>query len=142
MQFKQKLVYIALGVLLVFAGQFALYLVTNNATADQHEKQGNTIKHHRTIRISSGQTQQAMLLAKEITEYVNKTYPQTVVTVYTEEFGNLGTIHWFADYKDLATLERVRAQILADEGYGDLIGKATDLFIEGSGHDTLMISIP
>jgi uncharacterized protein (DUF1330 family) len=44
MQLKQKMTYIALGVLLVLGWQLATQLVIFPATADHHKKMGNSIK--------------------------------------------------------------------------------------------------
>ncbi|MBW8011739.1 MAG: hypothetical protein FVQ83_10945 [Chloroflexi bacterium] len=61
--------------------------------------------------------------------------------MFTEQYGAVGTIHWYADYEDVATLDRVGGQLSSDEGYYALLGKATDLFIQGSTKDTLMASV-
>ena len=44
MPLKQKLAYIALGVLVVLVWQLGSQLIVSGVTADQHEKQSNTVK--------------------------------------------------------------------------------------------------
>jgi len=63
---------------------------------------------------------------------------------YTETFGDLGKVSWFADYKDLATLESVFQRIATDQGYLAIVARASasGLSVEGTGHDTLYSRIP
>ena len=94
----------------------------------------------------SGQTKNGKFLdgvrfAKEVAEYINAKYAPVSVQVYTELFGDLNTIYWYADYKDLATIESINAQLLADQGYWAIVSKGTEWFIEGSFHDTLTRSV-
>ena len=130
--FHKRLLLIFIGLVLVFT----FYGTT--AIAVEEISQPN-VRVHRTARISDGMIQQAFQFAKEITEYVNTKYPQVSVQVYVEAFGAVGTIHWFVDYKDLATLERTTGQLFSDQGYLAILGKAPGLFIEGSVHDTLLM---
>lgn len=80
-------------------------------------------------------------IAKEVAEYINAKYAPVSVQVYTELFGNFNTIHWYIDYKDLATLESISKQLLADQEYLAIVSKGDELSIEGSIHDTLMRSL-
>lgn len=96
---------------------------------------------HRTTRISRGKGLEALQWAKEVAGYVNKKYAPVSVQAYSEVFGDVGTIHWHADSEDLATIEKFNAQLLTDQEYQALLKKATDLFIEGSTHDTLIQSL-
>jgi len=94
----------------------------------------------------SGQTKNGKLLdgvrfAKEVAEYINAKYAPVSVQVYTELFGDLNTIYWYADYQDLATIESINARLLADQGYWAIVSKGTEWFIEGSFHDTLISSV-
>ena len=50
---------------------------------------------HRSVRISSGNGQEAIQFAKEVSEYVNKKYPEIFAYAYTEVFGAEGTLHFF-----------------------------------------------
>lgn len=98
-------------------------------------------RFHRTARISRGKLLEAPQWAKEVAEYITSKYSPVSVQAYSEVFGNVGTVHWYADYEDLATLERINAQLLTDQGYLAMLNKAADLFIEGSIHDTLIQSL-
>ena len=100
------------------------------------------VRFHRSARISKGaMLPEALKWAKEVAEYLNSNYPETAVLVFVEQYGAAGTIHWYADYEDIATLDRLGSQLLADEGYQAILNKSTDLFIEGSTNDTLMASV-
>lgn len=98
-------------------------------------------RFHRTARVSRGKLAEGVQWAKEVAGYINSKYAPVSVQAYTELFGDVGTIHWYADYEDLASTERLNAQLLADQGYWALLNKAADLFIEGSVHDTLVQSL-
>ena len=131
----KRLLLIFISLVLVFT------FCVRTAIAVEQKTQLN-VRVHRTARIGDGMALQAFQFAKEITEYVNTKYPHVSVRVYTEAFGAVGTIHWFMDYKDLATLEQTMAQLFKDAGFLAILGKATGLFIEGSAHDTLLMLIP
>ncbi len=97
-------------------------------------------RFHRTAQASRGKLQDAIKFAKEVTEYLNAKYTPLSVQAYSEVFGDGGRIHWYADYQDLATIEKINAQLLTDQGYWAILTKWADAFIEGSVHDTLMQS--
>jgi len=99
------------------------------------------IRFQRSARARGSKVLEAIQFAKEVAEYLNTKYAPVSVQVYTELFGDVNTIYWYSDYKDLATIEGINAQILTDQGYWAIVSKATDLFIEGSLHDTLMSSV-
>ena len=98
-------------------------------------------RFHRTARASRGKFPEAAQWAKEVAGYINTKYAPGSVQAYAEAFGDLGTVHWYADYEDLATIERINAQLLTDQGYWALLNKANDLFIEASVHDTMIQSL-
>ena len=128
-----------LALFLSLAVVFTLCVTTVIA---EDEKTQFNIRTHRMARISGGKMLEAIQFAKEVTDYINNKYPQIPTRVYSEAFGAVGTIHWFSECKDLATLERTIQQLFADPGYLSILSKAIGLFIDGSVHDTLMISIP
>ena len=98
-------------------------------------------RFHRIARAKPNKFPDAVRWAKEVAEHINTKYAPISVQAYAELFGDVNTIHWYADYEDLATIERANAQLLADQGYWTLLNKAGDLFIEGSSHDTLIQSL-
>ena len=99
------------------------------------------VRFQRTARAKGGKFPEAMQFAKEVAGYLNDKYAPVTIQVYSELFGDVNTIYWYADYKDLATIEGINARLLADQGYWAILNKAADLFIEGSVHDTLMMSV-
>lgn len=98
-------------------------------------------RFQRTARISSGKIVEAFQWAKEITEYLNEKYAPVSVQPYTEVFGDYGKVYWHVDYEDLATLEKINAQLMADQEYWAMLNEAAELFIEGSIHDTVIQSL-
>ena len=98
-------------------------------------------RFQRTARARGGKAMEAVQFAKEVAGYINAKYAPVSLQVYTELFGDVNTIYWYADYKDLASLETIIGQLNAGQEYWAILGKAADLFVEGSLHDTLMMSI-
>jgi hypothetical protein len=98
------------------------------------------IRFRRSGRTKNGRIQDGIQYAKEIAEYLSAKYAPHSVQVYTELFGENNTIHWYTDFEDLATLDRVFMQVAADESYWAMVSKGTDIFIDGSFHDTLQRS--
>lgn len=98
-------------------------------------------RFHRTGYASRGKLLEAVKWAKEVAGYITKNYSPVSVQAYSEIFGDYSAVHWYTDYEDLATIEKINAQLLTDQGYLALLNKAGDLFIEGSIHDTLIQSL-
>jgi len=99
------------------------------------------IRWTRSLRIASGKNfPQAMQWAKEITEFLNKKH-KIQLSVYLDSFGEIGTIRWFGDYADLATMEKVGNEINTDQEYWQKVIQAADLFIQESVYDTVMRAI-
>jgi hypothetical protein len=130
--------------MLVLTAATAVIFGAIGITAAQEEGTSEpTVKSHIVARAAMGKAQEAAQFAREITAYVNENYPEaSSIEVFSEVFGDAGTIHWFVDYPDLATLESVLVRLQSDQRYQALLVEAADLFIEGSAHETLMIRIP
>jgi len=98
------------------------------------------IRWTRSARIVPGKFMEAIQWGKEIAEFSNKKHGfQT--TVYLDSFGEYGTIRWFWDCADLATLEKMGAQLLTDPEYLQRLSKAAEFLLPGSVFDTVMRSI-
>ena len=87
--------------------------------------------------LATGAYSKKGIIQKALKEIKNK-FPDSNLRVYVEIFGEMGKIYWVSEEKDLATLERGNGQLMADPGYLAILQKSVGLFIEGSGHDTLM----
>jgi hypothetical protein len=98
-------------------------------------------RFHRTARASRGKFLEAVQWSKEIASYISDNYAPVSVQAFVEQFGDTGRVHWYSDHEDLAAIEKLNAQLLADQEYGTMVNNAADLFIEGSIHDTVMQSI-
>ena len=98
------------------------------------------IRWTRSAKIAYGKLPQATKWAKETTEFSNKKY-KTQTSVYLDSFGEYGTIRWFCDFADLAALEKLGSQLMADQEYLQKVNQATDLLVHGSVFDTVMNAI-
>lgn len=98
------------------------------------------IRFRRSAKIKSDKVLDGVRFAKEAAEYINAKHAPVSVQVYTGLFGDLNTIHWYIDYKDLATLDSISKQLLADQEYLAIVSKGTECIIEGSVHDTVIRS--
>lgn len=132
----KKLISIVIGLLVAY-----VFCVTPGIALEEKIQPG--IRFHRKAQIHEGKMLEAIQWAKEITQYLNANYPEVFVSLYIEKSGTATIIHWFADYRDLATYNRLRPQISRDEKYLALISKARErgLFIGESLHDTSLTSI-
>jgi hypothetical protein len=94
----------------------------------------------RTAKISNGRFPQAIGWAKEVSGFVQKKFKTPDIRVYTAAVGEIGTLVWETDYSDLATLEKIQAQIPGDSEYWQYIHRAAQeqLFIDGETRDTLL----
>jgi hypothetical protein len=125
---------------LVFANMITLKESTAYAAQGSKTTQSK-YRWQRSSQISSGKNEEALQFALEVSEYVNNKYPEITVRPYIEVFGTVGKVHWFVDYDSLATFERINSKLLSDAGFVALIKGAANLFIEGSGRDTMVMSI-
>jgi len=99
------------------------------------------IRFQRTGLIASGKGAEAVEFALKVSKYINDNYTDTKVTAYMEMFGEFGRVHWFADYQDLATLQKVTEKLQVDQGYNALVATGIELFVVGSMEDKLFNTI-
>lgn len=98
-------------------------------------------RFQRSGQVKNGKLLEAIKWAKEITEFINTKYSQVSLQAYTGIFGDPHTVYWYSDYKDLATLESVLAQLTSDQDYSAIINKGVEFFIDGSFQEKLMSSL-
>ena len=99
------------------------------------------IRFMRSAHITAGNFIPALQFAKEMGEYVTRYDGVDSVEVLYDCFGDVGTIRWFVDYPDLATLEEVQRQLVADEKYWNRLLEEKDLFIVDSIQDIVLRTI-
>ncbi len=97
------------------------------------------VRWTRSGRIAPGKDQQAIQWAKELTDWANKKYGSHL-SVYMDCFGEVGTLRWFADYENLATLETRMQQVMADKEFLQRVSQVPALF-QGSVFDTVMATL-
>ena len=82
----------------------------------------------------------ALFFAVEVAEYLNDTYPDNPVEVFTERFGVHNRLVWSIDFEDLADYEAYQAKLNQDATYWEVMGKTAAWFTE-DGHDQVLMPI-
>ena len=75
---------------------------------------------------------------KEITEYFDKKYPSLSGRLYLEKSNEVTTVHWFADYQDLASFRRINTELGSDEEFRAIWRKIISFIVEGTIQQTLL----
>jgi hypothetical protein len=98
-----------------------------------------SVRWTRSSQIANGKYLEAIGWAKETSAYVEKKWNTPSVSVWLDSFGQMGTMRWSIDFPDLASVEKVQTQMLADQGYWQLVDKAfkNGLFIDNTTQDTI-----
>ena len=109
-------------------------------TASSEGEGTNSVRFHRTSLTRAGEGQAAMQFAQEVRAYLNTNYAEISIELYTEVFGDVGRLHWFAGYPSLAALERVQARLQSDAGFQKLVARAPEVLERPQ--DTLMLLVP
>ena len=91
----------------------------------------------RTADVAPGKGQEAMAFAAEVSDYVSERWVN--VSWGFEVGGQVGRVHWFATYDDMAQFEKTTGESLADPGYTEIMQKSIGLFLPGSGQDTMVM---
>ena len=94
------------------------------------------IRWQRSIRTKGGKAVEAVQWAKEVTDYVNSKQPNYKAQAFASQFGDVNMLVWHVDFEDLAALDKYGKFFNTDQGYLELVKKASDLFIEGSLYDS------
>jgi hypothetical protein len=94
------------------------------------------IRFQRSMQLKRGK--HGMRWAKELTDYINTAHGKPSFQLLKSRFGNVSTVYWIADFKDLASLETWQQKIGADAGYRELVKKSIDIVVNGSIEDTLL----
>jgi hypothetical protein len=98
-----------------------------------------SIRFTRTADIAHGKFMEAIAWGKETAAYIEKKWGTPPLTVWLDAVGKVGVIHWSFDLADLAALDKIQAQMMADQGYWQLVNKAfaNQLFVDGSSVDRI-----
>ena len=127
----------------VLAVVVILSWIATNAVLRVEAADGDAaIRFHRTLQIIPGKQAEAAQASKATEQYLNSNSSEGTYTVYTEMFDNGGQVHWFSDYKDLATLESAFNKLGSDQGYQALIAKSRQFYVAGGLHDTVYRKMP
>ncbi|MEZ5144940.1 MAG: hypothetical protein R2726_20845 [Acidimicrobiales bacterium] len=82
----------------------------------------------------------ALFFAVEVAEYLNDTYPDNPVEVFTQRFGPHSRLVWSIDFEDLAAFETYQAKLNQDGTYWEVMGKTAEWFT-ADGHDQVLAPI-
>lgn len=93
----------------------------------------------RRVTAKLGKFLDAVSWAKEVRDYINEKYDKDF-TVYSERYGEnaLGTIFWVASFDSVQAIGEFNGKLLADEGYISKLAAASDLFVSGTTHDSVL----
>src|SRR5512139_2727855 len=94
------------------------------------------IRFQRSMQLKRGK--HGMRWAKELTDYINTAHGKPSFQFLRSRFGNVSTVYWTADFRDLAALEAWQQKIGADAGYRELVNKSSDIVVDGSINDVVL----
>jgi len=97
------------------------------------------IRLQRTMKVRRGK--HALTWARELFDYMTTTHGKPTIHLFISRFGNVSTLCWTIDFKDLAALDTWQHRLGTDAGYIQLAKNSLDLVIEGSVEDTILESI-
>ena len=92
------------------------------------------IRFQRTALPKLGRVPQALQWAKAFGAFMKERY-DVDVKVFAE---SAGRIHWHADYSGWEAFGKVRKGTASDSDYWGQIGRAADIFVEGTLQDTVL----
>ncbi len=96
------------------------------------------IRYFRSAVVAPGKGQEAAAFAGKVCEHLAGLGMN--VQWGMEVGGTFGTIVWFQDTPDMATVEANMGKMLADPGYNELVNSAApELFIAGSVQDRMFM---
>lgn len=97
------------------------------------------IRLQRTMKVRRGK--HSIEWAKELLGYMTATDGKPAIHLFRSRFGNVATLYWMIDFKDLATLVAWQHKIGNDAGYQVLIKNSLDIIVDGTVEDTVLESI-
>ncbi len=97
------------------------------------------IRFQRSMQLKRGK--HAMRWAKELTDYMNTVHGKPPLELFRSRFGNVSTVYWIADFKDLAALQAWQHRVGTDPGYRELVDRSVDVVIDGSIEDRILESV-
>ena len=90
--------------------------------------------------IAAGKYAEAFAWGADVAGYVSKL--SGVPSMFLAgQFGAFGNVTWIGVAPDLETVDRSMATVNADAGYVERLGAATDLFVDGSGQQGLLVRV-
>lgn len=102
-----------------------------------------TIGFGRTIRVK-GDPLAAIAVAKDIAAHIKKSWPGVTRSVVWQSLsGATGTLVFFSECEDLASLDRIHTTMMEDKAYWEKVADARkrELFDISSAQDMLMRQI-
>jgi len=84
-----------------------------------------------------GKYAQAVEQARAVAAHVNANYEDTHLEVFAAYFGDLGEIHWVADFADPEAWRSTRKRLWEDPEYVRLMALADGLYVDGTWREEL-----
>jgi len=94
------------------------------------------IRFVRTASIAPGKAGDAMVFAKQVSEYLDKQHGLKL-EVMVPVGGNPFRIGWRAEYPSLAAMEQMDGKLMADPKYLELVARGGQYFNPGSVNDAI-----
>lgn len=98
------------------------------------------IKLIRTAQVASGKGPHAVMFAQDIINVANDVMG-TDFQVYTQLGGTVGKVSWVGDFDDMAAMEAAIAKLNSSEEYIQMGIEGSHFWVEGSIHDTILVSL-
>lgn len=94
------------------------------------------IRFVRTATIAPGKLGDALVFAKQVTDYIGKNFGQKL-EVMVPVGGNPSRIAWRTEYSNLAALEEFMTKSMSDPKYAELLKTGGMNFVAGSLNDSI-----
>jgi hypothetical protein len=98
------------------------------------------IRFIRSVRVQPGKQREAAQWAQEVAQQVSR-LSGTDAQVFTEVFGEAGTLYWVTQHQDFATLLQVMEQMPQDQQLQDAVARGADLLVGGTLRDRVLRSL-
>jgi hypothetical protein len=93
----------------------------------------------RTMKVKRGK--RSITWAKEMFDYMNTTHGKPTIHLFRSRFGNVSTLFWTVDFKDLEALLTWQRKVGVDAGYLQLAKDSLEIIIDGTVEDTILESV-
>ena len=90
------------------------------------------IRSWRVARARQDKFAEALTLATKLVEHVNASHADAALSLYVQDVGDFGTLHWIEDYGGIAHWAELKSRLLRDPAFLALQDELNALLVEGS----------